>query len=101
MDRREPPGARRPPGWTARAGRPVHHGQVVQNASHRFGMPTPGNFLALLLAVRAHITIAGHRPGPVGQATSQNRAMCRLHQSALQAAGTGVEQQNVHVSHSG
>ncbi len=40
--------------------------QIVQDAPHRCGMSFPGNFLRVLLAVRARVLVVGHRPGPVG-----------------------------------
>src|SRR5205823_1664990 len=72
--------------------------QVEDEAVHRLGVSLPGDFLCTILAVRSRIFVARYRPGPVGQATRDDGAVGRFHQSRLQAAGTGVEQEDSYVA---
>src|SRR6516162_10225544 len=75
--------------------------EVMQDTPHRFGMSSPGNGLGVLLAVRSRVLVVGHGPCPVGQAMGDHLTIDCLQEGAFQAAGTSVEQKDIHVIDSG
>jgi hypothetical protein len=70
--------------------------KVMEDTPHGIGMSCPGDFLGVLAAIRPRVLVACLRPGPVGHTASNNVTIRGFHERTFQAAGIGVEQQNVH-----
>ena len=75
--------------------------EVMQDTSNSFGMSSPSNVLGVLIAARPRVLVVGYGPGPVGQAMGDHLTIDCFHEGAFQAAGTSVEQKDIHVVDSG
>jgi hypothetical protein len=69
---------------------------VVDESADGGGVAFPGDFDGMRSAILTGVSIIGRGPGPIGGPLGEGPAADRLHEGRLQAAGTGVQEEDDH-----